>query len=184
MEVGLLVFIVILPLLSTIAISIRFNVESGFTKCITDDIRIKSLTVGEYSVVNPNEGQPLPGHHRIYVGVFSENEKRFHDARDVESGQFGFVVTEDGKHLACFATINHEPPVNTSVDFTWRSGVAAEAWTKVVKKGSVDAMELELKKMEDTIKWIHEEMLYLRERFVDKNENENIPLRQRGKLRG
>ncbi|KAI7737771.1 hypothetical protein M8C21_013266, partial [Ambrosia artemisiifolia] len=164
--VGLLVFIAILPFLSIIAKSIRFNVESGVTKCIADDIRIKSLTVGEYSVVNPNEGQPLPEHHRIYVGVFSENERRFHDARGVESGQFGFEATEDGKHLACFATVNHEPAVNTSIDFNWRSGVATKAWTRVVKKGSVDAMELELKKMEDTIHWIHEEMLYLRQRLA------------------
>ncbi|KAI3812027.1 hypothetical protein L1987_16728 [Smallanthus sonchifolius] len=164
MEVGLVVFILILLFLSTISKSIRFNVESGVTKCIAEDLRVKSMTVGEYSVVNPNEGQPLPGHHKIYVGVFAENERRFHDARGVESGQFGFIVVEDGKHFACFATLKHEPAVNTTVDLNWRSGVSVEGWTKVVKKGSVEAMELELKKMEDTINWIHEEMLYLRER--------------------
>ncbi|KAI3714293.1 hypothetical protein L1987_72890 [Smallanthus sonchifolius] len=156
MEVGLVVFILILPFLTTIVKSIRFNVESGVTKCITEDLRVKSMTAGEYSVVNPNEGQPLHEHHKIYVGVFAENERRFHDARGVESGQFGFIVVEDGKHLACFATLKHEPAVNTTVDLNWRSGVSVEGWTK--------AMELELKKMEDTINWIHEEMLYLRER--------------------
>lgn len=71
MKAGLVVFIVILPYLSAIAKSIRFNVESGVTKCITEDLRIKSMTVGEYWVVNPNEGQPLPEHHKIYVGVNS-----------------------------------------------------------------------------------------------------------------
>ncbi|KAK9052169.1 hypothetical protein SSX86_028797 [Deinandra increscens subsp. villosa] len=164
MEVGLVVYILILPFLSPIAKSIRINVESGVTKCIAEDLRIKSMTVGDYSVVNPNEGQPLPEHHKIYVGVFAENERRFHDARGIESGQFGFEVAEDGKHFACFATLPHEPPVNTSVDLNWRSAVAAKSWSRLIKKGSVDDMALELKKMEDTIKWIHEEMLYLRQR--------------------
>ncbi|XP_076948360.1 transmembrane emp24 domain-containing protein p24delta9-like [Bidens hawaiensis] len=164
MEAGLIVFIVILPYLSAIAKSIRFNVESGVTKCITEDLRIKSMTVGEYWVVNPNEGQPLPEHHKIYVGVFHETERRLYEARGVESGQFGFEVALDGKHNACFATIPHEPAVNTSVDFNWRSAVAVQAWTKVAKKGSVDAMELELKKMEGTVNWIQEEMTYLRQR--------------------
>ncbi|KAK1437724.1 hypothetical protein QVD17_03520 [Tagetes erecta] len=164
MTVELVVFMLILPYLSTITKSIRFNVESGVTKCIAEDLRINSMTVGEYSVVNPNEGQPLPEHHKIYAGVFAENEKRFHDARGVESGQFGFKVVEDGKHFACFATINHKPAVNTTVDLNWRSGVHTEGWSKVVKKGSLEAMELELKKLEVTTNWIHEEMLYLRER--------------------
>lgn len=69
MAIGLAVFMLILPFLSTVSKSIRFNVESGVTKCITEDLRIKSMTVGEYSVVNPNEGQPLPEHHKIYAGV-------------------------------------------------------------------------------------------------------------------
>ncbi|KAL8267534.1 hypothetical protein R6Q59_004878 [Mikania micrantha] len=171
-----LVLILILSFLSTITKSIRINVESGVTKCITEDLRIKSMTVGEYAVVNPNEGQPLPEHHRIYVGVFAENQRQFHDARGVESGQFGFEVVEDGKHFACFATIKHEPAVNTSVDLNWRSGVSAKSWSRLIKKGSVEAMELELKKMEDTINWIHEEMLYLREReqqMVKQNMNTN-----------
>lgn len=34
-------------------------------------------------------------------------------------------------------------------------------------------MEFELKKLEDTANWIHEEMLYLRERLVYKNKNNN-----------
>ncbi|KAJ0638265.1 putative transmembrane emp24 domain-containing protein [Helianthus annuus] len=45
--------------------SLRFELESGHTKCIAEDIKSNSMTVGHYSIVNPNEGQPLPESHRI-----------------------------------------------------------------------------------------------------------------------
>ena len=50
--------------------SIRFELESGHTKCIAEDIKSNSMTVGHYSIVNPNEGQPLPESHRITLKVW------------------------------------------------------------------------------------------------------------------
>ena len=47
--------------------------------------------------------------------------------------------------------------------FDWRIGVAAKNWSKVAKKGQVEVMELELKKLYDTVTSVHEEMFYLRE---------------------
>ena len=69
MELGLVVFILILPFLSTICQSVRFDIESGKIKCMLEDIKIDSMTVGNYSIVNPNEGHPLPEHYQITVTV-------------------------------------------------------------------------------------------------------------------
>ena len=49
--------------------SLRFELQSGHTKCISEDIKSNSMTVGKYSVVNPSEGHPLPDSHRFTVRV-------------------------------------------------------------------------------------------------------------------
>lgn len=47
----------------------RFDLQSGATKCISDEIKSNSMTVGKYSTVNPNEGFPLPDTHKVTVRV-------------------------------------------------------------------------------------------------------------------
>lgn len=47
----------------------RFDLTSGKTKCISEDIKSNAMTVGKYSVVNPNEGNPLPDNHKLTVKV-------------------------------------------------------------------------------------------------------------------
>ncbi|KAI3817367.1 hypothetical protein L1987_11157 [Smallanthus sonchifolius] len=159
--------VVITGFLSTIAQSVRFEIESGRTKCISEDIKSNSMTVGHYSVVNPNEGHPLPESHKLTLRVTSVYGNSYHYADHVQSGQFSFQVVEGGDYLACFFALDHHPSIKFSVDFDWRSGLATKDWSSVAKKGSIDAMELELKKLEDTITSIHEEMFYLREREHD-----------------
>ncbi|MFS7995107.1 hypothetical protein Hanom_Chr12g01114151 [Helianthus anomalus] len=46
-----LCFIAIIGILSTLAHSIRFEIESGHTKCIAEDIKSNSMIVGHYSIV-------------------------------------------------------------------------------------------------------------------------------------
>ena len=62
-------FVIIIGYLSIMAQSIRFEMESGRTKCISEDIKTNSMTVGRYSLVNPNEGQPLPESHKFTLRV-------------------------------------------------------------------------------------------------------------------
>lgn len=61
-----------------------------------------------------------------------------HFAENVESGNFAFTAYEAGDFLACFWTPDHQPPVTVTVEFEWKSGVAAKDWTKVAKKGQID----------------------------------------------
>ena len=49
--------------------SIRFDLETGHTKCIAEDIKLNSMTVGKYQLVNYNEGLPLPDSHKITIRV-------------------------------------------------------------------------------------------------------------------
>ncbi|KDP41239.1 hypothetical protein JCGZ_15646 [Jatropha curcas] len=150
--------------LSACSESIRFELQSAQTKCIAEDIKSNSMTVGKYNIVNPNDGHPLPESHKLTVRVTSSSGNSYHYADHVESGQFAFTAAEAGDYMACFFAADHKPEVTLTVDFDWKTGVAAKDWSNVAKKGSIDVMELELKKLYDTVTSIQEEMYYLRER--------------------
>ncbi|KAI4386388.1 hypothetical protein MLD38_004323 [Melastoma candidum] len=144
--------------------SLRFDLKSGRTKCISEDIKSNSMSVGKYSVLKPDEGLSMPYSHKITVKVTSSYGTNYHNSDHVESGQFAFTAAEQGDYMVCFWAVDYRPEATLTIDFDWKVGVAAKDWTNVAKKGSVDLMELELKKLEDIISNIHQEMFYLRER--------------------
>ncbi|KAL6878285.1 hypothetical protein ACP4OV_012455 [Aristida adscensionis] len=157
--------------------ALRFDLNSGHTKCISDDIKVGAMAVGKYHVAAPDDGsltfsssssaaqqQHLPDSHRISLRVTSPYGNSLHYAENVQSGNFAFTAAEAGDYLACFWAPDHRPPATIAFEFDWRSGVSAKDWGAVAKKGQVDMMELELKKLEDTINSVHEEMFLLRAR--------------------
>ncbi|CAL4939652.1 unnamed protein product [Urochloa decumbens] len=163
--------------------ALRFDLHSGHTKCISDEIKVGAMAVGKYHIVAPDDGTPslssssqqqqqqlLPDSHRISLRVTSPYGSSLHYAENVHSGNFAFTATEAGDYLACFWAPDHRPPVIVAFEFDWRSGVSTRDWSTVAKKGQVESMELELRKLEDTIKSIHEEMFYLREREEEMQE--------------
>ncbi|RXH69295.1 hypothetical protein DVH24_037079 [Malus domestica] len=156
--------ILILGLMSTVVHSMRFDLQSGATKCISDDIKSSSMTVGKYAVVNPKDGFPIPDSHKLTIRVTSPYGSNYHYGDHVESGNFAFTAAETGDYSACFWVSDHKPSTTVTIDFDWKTGVAAKDWSKVAKKGQIETMELELKKLYDTVSSIHDEMFYLRER--------------------
>ncbi|KAK8686823.1 hypothetical protein V6N13_125840 [Hibiscus sabdariffa] len=149
--------------------SLRFEVRSGETKCISEDIRSNSMTRGTYHVINPNEdqGQPLPYSHMLNVKVTSTHGYIIQWAKGVERGDFVFTAAEQGDYTACFTASDHSPLNTVTVDFEWRTSVLSKDWVNIARKGKVDEMELELRKMYETVNSIHEEMFYFREREVE-----------------
>ncbi|CAL8141178.1 unnamed protein product [Prunus armeniaca] len=156
--------ILILGLMSTMAHSMRFDLQSGATKCISDDIKSNAMTVGQYSVVNHNEGFPKPDSHKVTVRVTSPYGSNYHYGDHVESGNFAFTAAETGDYSACFWVSDRKPSTTVTIDFDWKTGVAAKDWSKVAKKGQIETMEVELTKLYDTVSSIHDEMFFLRER--------------------
>ncbi|KAA8547963.1 hypothetical protein F0562_004392 [Nyssa sinensis] len=134
--------ILILGLMSSIVHAMRFDIQSGNTKCITEDIKTNAMTVGKYIVVNPNEGYPMPDTHKITVRVTSLQGNNYHYGDHVETGTFAFTAAEAGDYMACFWVPDHKEVMTVSVDFDWKSGVAAKDWSKVAKKGQVEVRNL------------------------------------------
>ncbi|CAN8313206.1 unnamed protein product [Cochlearia groenlandica] len=163
-SLNLCTILISFALLSQISQSLHFELHSGRTKCISEDIKSNSMTVGKYSVVNHLESHPSPPSHKISIRVTSSYGNTYHHAEDVESGQFAFTAVESGDYMACFTAVDHKPEVTLSVDLDWRTGVYSKTWSGVAKKSQVQVMEFEVKKLIETVNSIHEEMFYLRDR--------------------
>jgi hypothetical protein len=162
--------LLLLMLFSCSTESLRFELQSGQTKCITEDIKSNSMTVGKYTIVNPNDGYPLPDSHRVTVRVTSFHGNNYHYGDRVQSGQFAFSAAEAGDYMTCFWAVDNKPEVTLTIDLEWKTGVAAKDWSNVAKKGQVDVMEIEIKKLQDTVSAIHDEMFFLREREEEMQE--------------
>ncbi|KAJ4877829.1 Transmembrane emp24 domain-containing protein p24delta11 [Raphanus sativus] len=163
-------WIIMMTLMMRIGESMRLDLESGSTKCISDDIKINYMTVGNYSIVNPNEALHLPASHKIYVTVASPKGHSQHHAENVESGQFVFTAMESGDYTTCFVAPGFKPPAKFAVDFEWKSGVEAKDWSTIAKRGQINMMEVEVSKLRDVTESIHDEMFELREREREMQE--------------
>jgi hypothetical protein len=70
--------------------------------------------------------------------VSSPYGKHYHFGDHVASGNFAFNTVEAGDHTACFSVLDHTPSITVTIDFEWRTGVAAKDWYKIAKKDDID----------------------------------------------
>lgn len=68
----------------------------------------------------------------------SPHGNNYHYADHVDSGTFAFTAAETGDYTACFWAPEHKPSTTVTIDFDWRTGVAAKDWSKVAKKGQIE----------------------------------------------
>lgn len=62
-----------------------------------------------------------------------------HVAEHVQSGQFAFTAQHSGDYVACFwGPEKIDPPVNLTIDFEWKTGVAAKDWPNIAKKRHIE----------------------------------------------
>ncbi|CAH8388870.1 unnamed protein product [Eruca vesicaria subsp. sativa] len=158
------IILLILSILSPATLSMRYELLSGHTKCIYEEIHANAMSVGKYHIVNPHEDHPLPDSHKITVKVTSAQGTAYHEADGVNTGQFSLTALETGDYITCFSAVDHKPEAMLTIDFDWRTGVQTKDWYNVAKKSQVETMELEVKKLLDTVTSIHEELYYLRDR--------------------
>ncbi|CAN8253642.1 unnamed protein product [Cochlearia groenlandica] len=172
---SLVLILIITCLCQRRVLAMRFELGSGHTKCIGEDINENSMSVGKYFIVNPNEedNHSMPSSHKINVKLMPPKGTLLHEADKVESGQFAFTARETGSHLVCISVVVHKPEATVTIDFEWKSGVHSvhsKDWSKVAKKTQVLMMNYEVKNLFDTVTSIHDEMFYLREREEEMQE--------------
>ncbi|KAJ6835490.1 transmembrane emp24 domain-containing protein p24delta9-like [Iris pallida] len=106
--------------------SLRFDLQTGHTKCISEDIKVASMSVGKYSVVNPSSNDdPLPDDHKITVRV-SPYKDTDTDATPM------FVVS-----------VLPSPNPSPDLNFDWILGDVA-LWKQLALRGPRGVWELRL----------------------------------------
>ncbi|KAH7307290.1 hypothetical protein KP509_22G052800 [Ceratopteris richardii] len=140
------------------AVSMRFEMEGMDTKCFSEDLWEKSLILVKYHTVESESPT------NISVRVSSPTGKPLHHQEQVSEGEFSFTAQEEGTYVACFWIPHGSKDRKASVELEWRTGVAAKDWSAIARREKIDGMELELRKLEDSVQSIHDEMLYLRRR--------------------
>jgi len=63
---------------------------------------------------------------------------KHHFGERVASGNFAFTTAEAGDYTACFSVADQKPTITVTIDFEWRTGVAAKDWYKIAKKDQID----------------------------------------------
>ncbi|KAK1280596.1 Transmembrane emp24 domain-containing protein p24delta3 [Acorus gramineus] len=157
-----LILLLLLLLIELGAEAFVFHLPSGRTRCISEDIRLGAVSVAHYRIVLDEDA--ASGDQKISIRVSDPYGDSLHQTEGVESGLFAFTAAHTGQYTACFWSPHFRHSSSLSINFTWKSGVAAKDWTRVAKREKLDGMEMELKKLEDSAHAIHEEMIFLRKR--------------------
>lgn len=158
-----------LPLLAVIlhacaaAEALVFDVPSGSSKCLTEDLRRGVLSHASYRVAAGSTSAADP---RISARVTGPRGEELHLAEAAERGEFRFQAAEDGGHTACFWTPRYERGAVVSVDVQWDTAGGSGSRPAVAvsnNQGPIASIAEELKKLEDSARLIHEEMISLRQ---------------------
>lgn len=153
------------------AFAMRFDLGAAETKCFSEELPIKGIALVKYYVVSENALN-------ISVRVSTPYGNTLHHQERVNEGEFSFTASEAGTHMACFWIPFSTRDMKVGVELDWRTGVAAKDWASIAKREKIEGMELELRKLEDTVQLIHDEMLYLRQREEEmRNINETTNTR-------
>ncbi|EFJ16199.1 hypothetical protein SELMODRAFT_117173 [Selaginella moellendorffii] len=164
LSAALSVLVISLLLCVSPARSLSFEIHKERTKCMNEELHSGALVLGEYRVTDPKE-LDKPAIHKIHARLSDPDGYTLHLAEGVDKGQFGFKASTTGVYVACFWLENVDAKeAVVAVDLDWKTGVAAKDWGNIAKREHIDGVELELRKIEELVDSIHEEMLFLREK--------------------
>ena len=99
-----------------------------------------------------------------------------YDERGKAAGKFVLTAKETGDYKACFTAENLSTARATTIALDWKVGAVAADWDGIAKREHLDRVGIEMKKLQELTKEIHEEMLLMRKReseMRDLNEATN-----------
>ncbi len=160
---------------ATIVESFTFKLPISATKCFSEEVAKDALAVGTYKI--PPEGGVsdaivslrVTGPTPMSVGASKTHFKK----ERAQFGKFAFTAEETGAHHVCFSNKGRDA---VRVGLEINVGVAAKDYSEVAKKEHLEPLQVELRRLEDAAKEIHEEQLYMRQReeeMRDTNESTN-----------
>eukprot|EP01112_Ceratiomyxa_fruticulosa_P023463 TRINITY_DN896_c0_g1_i2.p1 TRINITY_DN896_c0_g1~~TRINITY_DN896_c0_g1_i2.p1 ORF type:complete len:212 (+),score=55.73 TRINITY_DN896_c0_g1_i2:184-819(+) len=170
-----------------VSMGLMFEVKTNVERCIMEEIRESQLVTGMYAVsdkLSRNRAYPYEHIQRalqmsliIYdpksIVVFTNN--------DAKQGSFAFTADEQGTYTFCFKdTSRPSAPVlqitSRTVDLTIKTGEEDKDYEEVAKRENLEPIEIELRKVEDIVSKVRDEMMYQKDReeaLRDTNESTN-----------
>ncbi|CAL9121925.1 unnamed protein product [Musa acuminata var. zebrina] len=143
------------------AAALWLSLPTSGTKCVSEEIHAGVVAMADYAVIHDDDPRNTP---TISVKVTAPNGDTLHHKGNITIGQFAFTSNEPGTYLACFWLDGANRGAGTSVGINWKIGIAAKDWESIAKKEKIEGVELELRKLEEAVEVIHENLLYLRNR--------------------
>ncbi|XP_047937727.1 transmembrane emp24 domain-containing protein p24delta3-like [Salvia hispanica] len=145
--------------------AIWLNLPPTATKCVSDEIHSNVVVLADYVVISDDHLHPTP---TISAEVTSPYGNTLYRQENITHGKFAFTTTEDGSYLACFWVDGHySGSGGLSINMEWKTGIAARDWDSVARKEKIEGIELELRKLEEAVETVHENLLHLKTREAE-----------------
>eukprot|EP00462_Mataza_sp_D1_P002663 CAMPEP_0175119012 /NCGR_PEP_ID=MMETSP0086_2-20121207/19923_1 /TAXON_ID=136419 /ORGANISM="Unknown Unknown, Strain D1" /LENGTH=164 /DNA_ID=CAMNT_0016400221 /DNA_START=7 /DNA_END=498 /DNA_ORIENTATION=+ len=132
---------------------VQFFLRQGEEVCLSQDVSRAELLMGEF-VVEPQQA-------RVAVVVTDPLSAVVYSKSNSGEGKFAFTSSREGEYRACFTNSGlHQK----TVKFHFKTGVHAKDYSDVAKKNNLKPLEVELKRLEEQVANIHEEMKRMKDR--------------------
>lgn len=133
--------------------SIQFFLRQGDEMCLSEDVINGDMIVGDYELV--------PAHSRVAVTVTDPANSVVYSKPSSSDGKFAYTAARDGEYRACFTNSGlHQK----TVVFDLKKGPSATDYESIAKKDHLKPMEIELKRLEDMVAAVHEDLRFMQRR--------------------
>lgn len=112
------------------------------------------MVVGDFS------SSPV-GLSELTVRVTSPMQTTLFSKAACQDGKFAFTAPVQGEYTFCFENLGMS---QKTIKFDLKTGVHAKDYSAVAKKDHLKPIEVELRRLEDMVQSVHEDMSYLRTR--------------------
>ncbi|XP_042049513.1 transmembrane emp24 domain-containing protein p24delta4-like [Salvia splendens] len=140
-------------------------------KCISEELHNNAVVLADYyAFIGEDYDVNATLAPTITVRVTSPYGNEIHHKEKVAHGQFAFTATEAGNYMACFSLDGDQGGKKVTVGIDWKTGIAAKDWDTVARKEKIEGLELELKKLEEAVESIHNNLYHLVNREEEMRE--------------
>lgn len=163
-------------LISVLVVSnaIKFELQPNTEKCIKEEFRPDTLVKGVAEVM------PILGDMQVYMTIVDHENSPVYENRDLTKATFAFTSqssSDQVEYSFCFKDqyngLERSPRV---VSLKLDVGEKEKDWSEVARKENLKPLELELRKMQDSVTTIQADFNYMKGREArhrDTNESTN-----------
>lgn len=129
------------------------------TKCIMEDVNEQEEVTGSFRAFmkdHPDQAVQIDARFEDPQGqlVF--------DRHASSDGDFHFTANSEGEYKLCFTAKDYHTAQGTRIRVKWQTGAQAHDWQAVAKKDNLNAIQTEMRKLEQVVHSIHIELQNIR----------------------